>query len=32
MLVRSLLFIVFCSVSFDGVLGGAIGIVCTVVF
>ena len=32
MLVRGLLFIVFCSVSFEGVLGGVIGIVCSDVF
>ena len=32
MLVRGLLFIVFCSVAFDGMLGGVIGIVCSVVF
>ena len=32
MLVTGLLFIMCCSVAFDGVLGGVMGIVCSVVF
>ena len=32
MLLTGLLFIICCSVAFDGVLGGVMGIVCIVVF